>query len=818
VSPLSSFALAVAAVFATACSPASGSSAGAPAPAPPGVETAGVAATADAPVLEAVPIDAEPPLDLDKAVVSWRLDPRLAEVERELAAGKPLAAARAASAARAAAEKAGAAAGDRARLAYLEGHLFAKAGVPDVALDAFKASADLGGPLAPYALLRATELAAQLGKHDAALGLAAKIDAGALTRARLDAATIESLARAGSAEDARKAAARLFSTQGQRPWGWASMALRVAKALAKRPTEEHARAAREVASYVRFDAARGRGADEADKLANELTSRLPGPEQKLHRSPPDAELIARGRRLADSEQSKRALAILDKLAKRRDDLPAAERCSLALARGKALGGVKRKSEAFDELKAGAEVCTGEALAEALMAAGRAAARAHVTHEAMALFGRFEAAFPEHALADDARLEGARAALDGGQGALARASLATIADKYPTGDKVGDALFTLGLDALERGAYPEARAAFERGRDRGKERVYTRAGRFSYFLGRVTAALGDAKAAEEHYAATLKDAPLTYYAALAAARLDEARPGRSKEVLDALLAKGPSSPLPRVPESALSDPRVASAIALASLGDPKGTDDALAALGVKDHSAPPAYYAFGAKLLALAGDAQAAHALLRTSRERDFGPGKFDCDALAFELPAGAAREPWELAFPRPFAAELSKAATESGVPEPMLYALMREESAFLPRALSVADARGLVQVIPPTGARMARQLGVKFSNDSLFEPELNLRIGAKYLAGLRKRFGGAHPLAIAGYNAGPGAPEAWIEERPAWDLDLWVERIPYTETRNYVKRVWASTFAYQILYGGGSLGEITSASTKVPDKRERKTG
>ena len=198
------------------------------------METAGVAAAADAPVLEAVPIDAEPPLDLDKAVVSWRLDPRLAEVERELAAGKPLAAARAASAARGAAEKAGAAAGDRARLAYLEGLLFAKAGVPDVALDAFKASADLGGPLAPYALLRATELAAQLGKHDAALALAAKIDAGAVTRARLDAATIESLARAGSAEDARKAAARLFSTQGQRPWGWASMALRVAKALAKR--------------------------------------------------------------------------------------------------------------------------------------------------------------------------------------------------------------------------------------------------------------------------------------------------------------------------------------------------------------------------------------------------------------------------------------------------------------------------------------------------------------------------------------------------------------------------------------------------------
>jgi soluble lytic murein transglycosylase len=150
----------------------------------------------------------------------------------------------------------------------------------------------------------------------------------------------------------------------------------------------------------------------------------------------------------------------------------------------------------------------------------------------------------------------------------------------------------------------------------------------------------------------------------------------------------------------------------------------------------------------------------------------------------------------------------------VLFAISREESAFLPKALSVADARGLMQVIPPTGSGLARRLGIKWKADTLFDPSANTRIGARYLAGLRTQFSTALPLAFAGYNAGPGAPKKWLEERPGWDFDLWVENIPYTETRNYVKRVLSSVFAYQVLYGEThgetQLGEIANCPLAVP--------
>ena len=126
---------------------------------------------------------------------------------------------------------------------------------------------------------------------------------------------------------------------------------------------------------------------------------------------------------------------------------------------------------------------------------------------------------------------------------------------------------------------------------------------------------------------------------------------------------------------------------------------------------------------------------------------------------------------------------------------MREESAFLPEEVSRSDARGLFQVIPATGAKMARGLGIRFKGDTLFDPASSARIGARYLAGLRGRFSTAPVLAIPGYNAGPGAPEAWLTDRPGWDFDLWVERIPYAETRGYTKRVIATLFAYEALYG-----------------------
>lgn len=802
------------ALASTACSPAGTSGTPRPAPTSTPEQLASALVSAEA---EASLVASTRGLDITTAVGEWTNDERLSAARRDIEAGKPLAAAHAARTAREQATKDAAPPRDLAALSHFEGVLFARAGVPDAAFEAFHDASEIEGPLRPHSLLRAVESAGSLGKHQTAVELASRIEESAISRARIDAAVIESLARAGSVADLRATARRLFSGALPRQPGWSLQALRVVKALANKPTLDHARLGIEIADWIQYDAPRGRGAGEARKLSSELSSRLPGPEQKTYRLPSDDELVRRGKRLADVGQGKRALAILDKLDKRQKGLSKAAKCTLKIARGDALGAVKRRGEAFTELALAVELCEGDALAEALYAAGRAASRGNRHTDSIKFFGRFEAAFPQHRLADDARLEGARSALEGGHTTEFRSMLSKMPDDYPQGDMIGDGLFTLALEAMERGAWTEARTHLERGSRLGRERVYTRAGRFSYFLGRAHAALGATKASHDAYAATFVEAPLSYYAALAASRLDVAEPNRSKTTLTALLADAKSVSVPVLDASLSTDPNVEAALMLAGLGDARGVEDALAALGVRDHSALPAFYSFGAKLLSIAGDAQGAHEMLRTSRERNFGEGKFDCDAIAFELPRGEARELYELAYPRLFSSEVEKAAAESDVPTALLYALMREESAFSPRARSVSNARGLVQIIPPTASSVARRLGLKYSDALLYEPEANLRIGARYMSGLRKRFGDAYPLAIAGYNAGPGAPANWIEDRPAWDLDLWVERIPYTETRNYVKRVWSSYFVYQVLYAD-ALGEITSANTKVPDKRDRTAG
>jgi soluble lytic murein transglycosylase len=91
-------------------------------------------------------------------------------------------------------------------------------------------------------------------------------------------------------------------------------------------------------------------------------------------------------------------------------------------------------------------------------------------------------------------------------------------------------------------------------------------------------------------------------------------------------------------------------------------------------------------------------------------------------------------------------------------------------------------------------MGRSCDETSLHEPETNIALGSRFLANLRARFPGNPHLAIPSYNAGPGASQHWIAARPNDDFDLWVEQIPYDETRRYTKRVMTSYAAYLFLY------------------------
>ena len=113
----------------------------------------------------------------------------------------------------------------------------------------------------------------------------------------------------------------------------------------------------------------------------------------------------------------------------------------------------------------------------------------------------------------------------------------------------------------------------------------------------------------------------------------------------------------------------------------------------------------------------------------------------------------------------------------------------------MVGARGLLQIMPDTGERLARDLGLApFAPDDLFDPRVNLRLGTHYLGELSAQFGGRLSAAVGSYNAGPNAVARWIAARGSLEDDEWVESIPYEQTRTYVKRVLRSLRAYEILY------------------------
>jgi soluble lytic murein transglycosylase len=131
----------------------------------------------------------------------------------------------------------------------------------------------------------------------------------------------------------------------------------------------------------------------------------------------------------------------------------------------------------------------------------------------------------------------------------------------------------------------------------------------------------------------------------------------------------------------------------------------------------------------------------------------------------------------------------------LMTALVAQESTFDAGVRSVANAWGLMQIIPATGKRYAATLGIRpFATSRLTEPETNVRIGMAYFADLVEQFGDIPP-ALAAYNAGEHRVVAWLAERPGIDADEFIDDIPFPETQNYIKRIIGTAEDYRNLYG-----------------------
>jgi len=156
-------------------------------------------------------------------------------------------------------------------------------------------------------------------------------------------------------------------------------------------------------------------------------------------------------------------------------------------------------------------------------------------------------------------------------------------------------------------------------------------------------------------------------------------------------------------------------------------------------------------------------------------------------------------FPLPFKGNILNAAQSVGLEPAYMFGLIRQESRFYAGAKSHVGASGLMQVMPATASWTARKLGMNdYSHSQIHDKGVNLKIGAGYLKLMIDEFAGSQAMAAAGYNAGPGRPRQW-REGPILDAAAWAENIPFSETRDYVKKVLANTAAYAHILQGKPL-------------------
>ena len=294
-------------------------------------------------------------------------------------------------------------------------------------------------------------------------------------------------------------------------------------------------------------------------------------------------------------------------------------------------------------------------------------------------------------------------------------------------------------------------------------VITRA-RSAYWQGRALAARGDASGARARYAAAA-ELPVAFYGQLGALALGE--DGASLSARVARAATPPVTP-PRAADFTARELSRA-VLTLADLGDTRRARVFL--LRLEDLANDGTDRMLAARLAAHIG--RQDHAVWVARRAGAAG------DML---LPIG---------WPTPYTPPVS-------TPEPaFIHAITRQESNFDTEAVSGANARGLMQLLPSTAQLVARRIGQPFQVAQLTQsPEVNMRLGAAYLDQMLERYGGTLPLAAAAYNAGPGRVDQWLGtygDPRGGDVDMldWIEQIPFTETRNYVQRVIENVIVYR---------------------------
>jgi soluble lytic murein transglycosylase len=416
-------------------------------------------------------------------------------------------------------------------------------------------------------------------------------------------------------------------------------------------------------------------------------------------------------------------------------------------------------------------------------AARAYGRIGDWDESIQQYEKLEAEAPGHSLADDASYRAALSELENGRPKAALERLASIPKRYPKGDMWSRALFKLGWVELRGGHYADAYEHFdELVKLGGDEREEGITGRANYWRARALFMMGQRIDAVEAYAEIVERWPLRYYAQQALWRLYEIVPERAKAILVDMRAGDEPTRMVFAWRPEFDDPAFSRMIELLMVNEVTYASSEMGRLQMLGHDVNPEMAVVGAVLLQHAGAQTKLSRVVRTHFE--------DFEGL---LPKGEGKLIWEATYPQAFAPLIEEVAEAEGIPASFVRAVAREESSFDPEAVSWAKAYGLVQLIIPTAKRFADEVGEKATPRTLAKPEVNLKIGARYMAWLWNRLNENPALVPSAYNAGEGAVRRWLQEDAARPLDVFIEEIPYDETRRYTRRVLQTYGVYHWL-------------------------
>jgi soluble lytic murein transglycosylase-like protein/predicted negative regulator of RcsB-dependent stress response len=166
---------------------------------------------------------------------------------------------------------------------------------------------------------------------------------------------------------------------------------------------------------------------------------------------------------------------------------------------------------------------------------------------------------------------------------------------------------------------------------------------------------------------------------------------------------------------------------------------------------------------------------------------------------------WRILYPLAFEELIVSKSMSKNIDPALVAALICQESTFQADAVSPAGARGLMQIMPVTGRQLARALGMRYRRQALYDPAVSLDFGLHYLREMLDAFGGRIERALAAYNAGPHRVTQWTSSDPDMPADMFIESIPFSETRHYVSTVLANQAHYRRIYALGSSSPVRSA-------------